>query len=139
VNLTDRGRRAAFRTSKDEINRDKGLICFSKSWKNPLLWGHYAEKHTGIGLGFDVPDYLLAPVIYSKRLLKIENDPKTKQPILTEEIVDKLLRTKFYDWKYEDEMRLFVRLDHNTVESGMYFYSFSPDLCAQRSHSRSEV
>jgi hypothetical protein len=29
---------------------------------------------------------------------------------------------------YEDEMRLFVKLDHGTLESGKYFYSFSEHL-----------
>ncbi len=128
VDVGDKERRAAFRATKEKINESKGLICFSKSWSNPLIWGHYAEKHTGVCLGFDVPDPLLAPVIYAKRLLKIENDPKTKKPKPTEKVVNQLLRTKFFDWKYEDEMRLFVQLDHDTVESGKYFYSFSENL-----------
>jgi hypothetical protein len=75
-----------------------------------------------------VPDELLAPVIYAKRLLKIKNDPITKKPKPTAEVVDRLLRTKFFDWKYEDEIRLFVPLDHDAVESGKYFYSFSKKL-----------
>jgi hypothetical protein len=125
VDVGDKEHRAAFRATKKQINESKGLICFSKSWSNPLMWGHYAEKHTGMCLGFDVPDKLLAPVIYAKRLLKMEANPKSKS---TKKIVDRLLRTKFFDWKYEDEMRLFVELDHDTVESGKYFYSFSGDL-----------
>lgn len=128
VDVGDRDHRAAFRETKEQINKNKGLICFSKSWGNPLMWGHYAEKHTGVCLGFDVPDNLLAPVIYAKSLLKMEIDPKSKKPKPTEKVMNQLLRTKFFDWKYEDEMRLFVDLDHDTVESGKYFYSFSNDL-----------
>ena len=128
IDIDDKNHRSAFRATKDDINKKRGLICFSKTWRNPLMWGHYAEKHTGIALGFDIPDLLLAQVIYSKRLLKMEIDPKTKEPKPTEKVVDQLLRTKFFDWKYEDEMRLFVNLDHDTVESGKYFYSFSEDL-----------
>ena len=30
-----------------------GLICFSKSFRSPLLWGHYSSSATGIALGFD--------------------------------------------------------------------------------------
>ena len=48
--------------------------------------------------------------------------------MLTEEVMKKLLLTKFYDWQYENEVRLFVELDHDTIESGKYFYSFSNDL-----------
>jgi hypothetical protein len=128
VDRNDREHRAAFREKKEQINESKGLICFSKSWKNPLLWGHYAEKHTGICMGFDVPDDLLDSVIYAKGLLKIEVDPITQRPKLTKKVVRRLLTTKFFDWKYEDEMRLFVQLDHATEESGKYFYPFSPNL-----------
>jgi hypothetical protein len=128
IDVNNKDHRVAFRATKDEINKSKGLICFSRSWSNPLMWGHYAEKHTGICLGFDVPDKMLAPVIYAKQLLKIELDTKSKKPKPAEEIVNKLLRTKFFDWKYENEMRLFVELDHDTVESGKYFYPFDNSL-----------
>ncbi|OFW06719.1 MAG: hypothetical protein A3G20_02820 [Acidobacteria bacterium RIFCSPLOWO2_12_FULL_59_11] len=128
VDIGDKEYRAAFRATKEQISESKGLICFSKSWSNPLMWGHYAEKHTGMCLGFDVPEKLLAPVIYAKRLLKMEFDPKTSKAKPTKKFMDQLLRTKFFDWKYENEMRLFVELDHDTVESGKYFYSFSGDL-----------
>jgi hypothetical protein len=79
-------------------------------------------------LGFDVRDHLLAPVIYAKKPMKISVDSRTGEPKLNERVVGRLLRTKFADWKYEDEMRLFVALDHDTRESGFYFYSFSDDL-----------
>ncbi|BCS53899.1 DUF2971 domain-containing protein [Geobacter sp. SVR] len=125
VDLTNKAHRPAFRATKREINENRGLICFSKSWKNPLLWGHYAEKHTGMALGFDIPDELLASVIYATDLIKFKINQKTKKPMINEKIIDELLRTKFSDWAYENEMRLFVRLDHDKVESGMYFYPFS--------------
>src|SRR5450830_46490 len=128
IDIANKTHRAAFCATKNEINKTQGLICLSKTWSSPLMWGHYAEKHTGIGLGFDIPDHLLAPVIYRKLLLKMEIDPKTKEHKPTEKFVEQLLRTKFFDWKYENEMRLFVNLDHNTVESGKYFYSFSKDF-----------
>ena len=128
VDLSNREHRAAFRKTKEQLNENRGLLCFSKSWSNPLLWGHYAEKHMGICLGFDVPDRLLAPVIYAEHPMKIRIDPRTNQPKLTEQVMNRLLRTKFADWKYEDEVRLFVGLDQDTIESGCYFYSFSDDL-----------
>jgi hypothetical protein len=128
VDIGDRRYRKAFHETKTQINEDKGLICFSKSWSNPLIWGHYAEKHMGICLGFDVPAELLAPVIYTDHLLEMEVDPRKKVPKPTQKFMDALLRTKFSDWKYEDEMRLFTRLDHDTVESGNYFLPFSENL-----------
>ncbi len=74
VDLADKEHRKAFRESKEEISESNGLICLSKSWSNPLLWGHYADKHSGVALGFDVLDKLLAPVIYAKKPLKIPID-----------------------------------------------------------------
>ena len=44
VNLAAKNYRLAFRSTKEEIDKDQGIICFSKHWKNPLLWGHYAEN-----------------------------------------------------------------------------------------------
>ena len=128
VDINNKEYRPAIRSTKEEINKSKGLVCFSRSWSNPLMWGHYGERHTGICLGFDVPDEMLADVIYAKKLLKLEIDKKTKKPMLTEEVMKKLLLTKFYDWQYENEVSLFVELDHDTIESGKYFYSFSNDL-----------
>ncbi len=126
VNLANKNYRLAFRSTKEAIDKDQGVICFSKRWKNPLLWGHYAEKHTGIALGFDVPDELLLEVLYEDKLAPIRLDKKTGRP--AQDLVDRLLRTKFRDWKYEEEVRFFLQLDHNTVESGMYFQQFSKEL-----------
>lgn len=128
VDLSDKAHREAFRNTKEELNQNRGLICFSKSWHNPLVWGHYAEKHTGICLGFDVPDGLVTPVIYAAHPSKIKINPESNLPVLTEQVMNRLLRTKFADWRYEDEVRLFVELDHDTKESGNYFYSFSDNL-----------
>jgi hypothetical protein len=128
ADLRDKDLRKAFRETKEELHKNKGLICFSKSWENPVLWSHYADKHRGICLGFDVPDQLLKPVDYTPNPLKVAHDGKRSRPQINQEFMDALLRTKFIDWKYEDEMRVFVQLDHKTIESGLYFYPFSEDL-----------
>ncbi len=116
--------RPALRAMRKRINLQRGLVCFSRAWRNPLLWGHYADKHTGICLGFDVPKEDLAPVIYAKALLRIEAD-ENGAPILSDEIVSRLQRTKYFDWRYEREMRLFIDLDRQPIESGDYFLPFS--------------
>lgn len=128
VDLADKGHRGVFRKMKDELNKNRGLVCLARTWQNPLIWGHYADRHTGMALGFDVADHLAKPVVYARRPLKIGIDPKTGKPNLTFDVVERLLRTKFHDWKYEDELRLFVNLDHETVESGLYFIHFDVSL-----------
>lgn len=128
VNLADREHRKAFRYLKDELNKTKGILCFTKFWENPVIWGHYADKHTGIALGFEVPPHIAAEAIYADEPLAIPIDPVTNKPNPDEELMDKLVRTKFSDWKYEQEWRVFVQLDHSSVEAGMYFYDFSDHL-----------
>ena len=117
---------------KDHLDQTKGLLCFSSSWDNPVLWGHYGDRHTGIALGFDVSDIhineLMFEVIYSDNVPKPPTDPRTKLAKPDLDFMNILLRTKFIDWKYENEWRIFVQLDHSTNESGMYFYDFSQDI-----------
>jgi hypothetical protein len=48
---------ADFRASQNE---KIGLLCFSQAWKNPVLWSHYADRHRGICLGFDIDRTLAA-------------------------------------------------------------------------------
>jgi hypothetical protein len=126
VNLANRSHRKLFREARDTIDKMQGIICFSKSWKNPLLWGHYAEKHTGIALGFEIPEKLLLPVIYRDKLVAVRLDKKTGKP--TKELVAELARTKFKDWAYEDERRLVLPLKDDPTESGMHFTPFTTDL-----------
>lgn len=128
VDLAKKEHRTALRKTKERIDQKRGLICFTKYWHNPLVWGHYAEKHTGMCLGFDIPDQMLVPVIYAERPSKIRIDSKTNTPVLSEQVMNRLLRTKFADWKYEEEVRLFVELGEHPKESGSYFYSFSDRL-----------
>jgi hypothetical protein len=48
-------RRTFLATSKD-VDQEKGLLCFSADWKNPVIWAHYSEKHRGLCLGFEIPE-----------------------------------------------------------------------------------
>src|SRR5260370_7577223 len=42
-------------SSRDEIGKNRGLLCFSQHWHNPVLWAHYAGSNNGLSLGFDFP------------------------------------------------------------------------------------
>lgn len=120
VDLSDPEFRTALTTTKRDLSKHNGLLCFSKSWHHPMLWAHYADKHRGFCLGFDVTDEKLGHVSYvNSRFPKPEN-PKN------ESFVEKLLYTKFAHWSYEDEYRLYVAL--NDQENGLYFVSFSDEL-----------
>ena len=57
VDLSDRDFRRAMKETKEDLSKSNGLLCFSKNWKNPVLWGHYADKHRGIALGSTCRSY----------------------------------------------------------------------------------
>jgi len=116
ADLSDRPRRRKLRRTKAKLSESKGLLCFSKSWRNPVLWGHYAEKHQGLCLGFDIPSTHARQVAYVNSRFSW---PET----LDEPFVQQLLFTKFSHWSYEDEYRVYAQLD--TAENGLYF----ADLC----------
>ena len=128
ADLLDPRDRKALSDFKDNLDSNKGMICFSGSWGNPLLWGHYADRHLGMALGFDIPDDYLSPVQYTIQRAKVKFDQKTKKIVDGDRLMDRLVRTKFIDWKYEDERRMFVDLDPSLQEGGNHFVEFSESL-----------
>jgi hypothetical protein len=115
VNQKDRRLRQSLRAYKQEVGRRFGMICFSKRWHNPLLWSHYADKHRGICLGFEIDERGLKPIQY------VTERPTLKIPPTTED-ADQLLFTKFKDWQYEEEWRNWFLLEER--EGPHYFYPF---------------
>ncbi len=128
VSLRDKRLRQGFRKAKEQIHSQNGVICFSRSWQNPVLWSHYADKHRGICLGFEVDDNCVMPVSYETDLSKFEVDSQAAQSLITEQYVQRLLATKFRDWEYEGEARVYVGLDHSTAEGGLYFADYSENM-----------
>lgn len=115
---------------KPEMNRTIGILCFSRKWNNPVLWSHYADKHRGLCLGFDIPDQLAKKVRYVGQRLKadIEHDNPSDG---TNSPGYKLVTTKYSHWKYEDEVRLIIQLKHAQREGSNYFVSYCDILSLQ--------
>ncbi|MCI0427560.1 MAG: DUF2971 domain-containing protein [Nitrospiraceae bacterium] len=123
VDLSDREFRRALRETKAELSTTKGILCFSKTWSNPVLWGHYADKHRGVCLGFEVPSSVLGKVEYV--------DSRLPRPdVLDEAFMKKLLFTKFSHWQYEQEYRVYVTLEEDI--DGLYYSEFSGQLTLKR-------
>lgn len=112
---------------KKELHTKNGLLCFSKDWRNPVLWSHYAAKHHGMCLGFDIPDGYGREIQYSTERIAahIAEDGSLKPD---EDFVESLLYTKYSHWEYEQEVRVFVPLASSTAEGGSYFIPFSDTL-----------
>lgn len=128
INVGDKELRAAARLTRDQITETRGVICFSKHWSNPVLWSHYADKHRGIALGFEVADRFVMPVRYEKSLRKVKIEEILNKSEADEDFGRLLLATKFEDWRYEEEFRIFVDLTRHKPEDGLYFCTFDEHL-----------
>jgi hypothetical protein len=114
----DRRLRRAFRKTKEHIAQHYGLLCFSMSWHNPLLWSHYADRHHGLALGFDLNDL--------KQVSYVEKRPVPTE--INEEVAQWLLFTKYKDWQYEEEARVFTTLKDRDPATRLYFADFGEQL-----------
>lgn len=123
VSLTNKEDRIVFRKLRSELNTTIGVLCFSRSWENPVLWSHYGDRHRGLCLGFDVLDDWVKTVSYQVDRLK----PELEQTLGTTDVESfglKLLTTKFEHWRYEDEIRIILNLKDMVHEPPHYFLPF---------------
>jgi Protein of unknown function (DUF2971) len=117
VSQKDKRLRVALRGYKNKMSANYGLLCFSERWDNPVLWSHYADKHRGICLGFEIDEQRLQAISY------VNKRPTLRIPPNLED-ANKLLFTKYRDWKYEEEWRSWIKIDERDPATGFYFYPF---------------
>jgi hypothetical protein len=89
---------------RHDFANEFGLLCFSKKYSNPVMWGHYAANASGVALGFDVLESDQLVVNYCNCFLA----PMTKQN--AKQFPQDLVSTKAEDWRYEDEVRTLQKL-----------------------------
>jgi hypothetical protein len=132
IELSDGELRSAMRRALSDQAQIHGLICFSESWRSPVMWSHYAERHSGVCLGFEIPDECLSEVRYQDA--RIEYDPEVLEsdPEAAKVLMRRLAITKFSDWSYETEWRAFVSLSETTQENNLRFLPFSEQLQIKR-------
>lgn len=100
-----RDRMGAFRQT---ANEKLGLICFGDNWKSPVMWAHYANKHDGLCLGFDIQDSYVGKVNYIETRLLHSAEKSLHN---SSEFIDEMLFHKAQEWSYERELRAIVLLD----------------------------
>jgi len=118
---------------RQEYFGKKGILCFTSAWHSPVMWAHYAEKHTGICLGFDIPEYrgterLLAPVIYAPERLAFLLDSEKDLYGIDAKFVLAMLCTKSREWAYEQEHRVVADLKIKDAATGHYYVDFGAEL-----------
>lgn len=110
VDLSNRDMRRRFIQWKRGLAARTGVICFSRRWKAPPLWSHYADRHRGMALEFEVGDNLLVPMRYRATRRKLDIDRIKAVGGFSKELAEELYSTKAKYWKYEEESRVQVTL-----------------------------
>jgi hypothetical protein len=119
--------RTFFRKLKRQLSGGMGVLCFSRSWQNPVLWSHYADRHKGVCLGFEVAEKIAVRVTYTSNRMEIDGSVLHGQ--WTEKHVKQLCSTKCKGWDYEEEVRVFAWLKSNRDEStGLHFCRFYSEV-----------
>jgi hypothetical protein len=109
------------------VAAQRGILCLSASWNHPLMWSHYAEKHKGICLGFDVMSECEKITYDEQRLKPSDIGASTLDEVTTQQLTELLFR-KFKAWEYEKEYRLICRLGLRDPVNNLYFLDFSENL-----------
>jgi hypothetical protein len=119
---------------REEMAERFGMLCFSRTWSNPVQWSHYADGHKGLCLGFEVGSEMKT-VSYSRCRLDYDLERLSAMANMgggAEADADKAMRemlsTKYVHWRYEEEERLFTRLEEKDPNEGLYFHDFGPAL-----------
>jgi hypothetical protein len=106
----------------DRIHNLHGILCFSGTFRQSVLWSHYADKHRGAAFEVEYPND-------PGRLLKMEYSDN--RPIVdVKQISDNtylalqlkpLIFRKSTGWSYEDEYRVVARLGECKRVGELYF------------------
>lgn len=104
-----------------------GIICYSRSIEDPVIWTHYGDKHAGIALGFDYTSYAPLEVKYPTNNKRFQINADDLPPAYLspkagfEEILGEAFLQKAHSWKYEQEFRHFILLSGCKMEGAHYF------------------
>jgi Protein of unknown function (DUF2971) len=123
--LGDTLTRRLLKALKDHWTRELGIVCFSPTWKSPLMWAHYADAHTGVCLGIDVlEEEMIREVVYEPERLRDLFDATKPRAGATQATMFKVLTTKYAQWSYEEERRVFANLKDRDPVTGHYYVDF---------------
>lgn len=134
----------AFEVMINWLSEYGGVLCLSQDWRNAMLWSHYGDKHNGMCLGLNIgPAAQVSKPRYVKTRKRFDPQMRillkaaarlpatrksTKLPPDYEKAVRRLLLTKFEEWKYENKVRVFIKLKEEQKRGGYYFAELDDDF-----------
>lgn len=103
-----------------QVKHTTGVCCFfNGAPRHPLMWAHYADKHTGFCIEYEVIDPIqdtpLHEVNYVTKPLLLSIDELLLCPA---EAFTRLLTAKSCEWHYEREFRLIYLNSVKFYENG---------------------
>lgn len=104
------------------------MICFGKTWGSPVMWAHYAEKHSGVCLGFAIEPSVLSKVDYTDKKIDVELGVHLPRGGLSVDLLNKILLTKSTSWEYEQEWRVLSQLKTPDPSNGLYYTDFGQQV-----------
>lgn len=101
---------SAFRVGINALHQSVGVMCFSNSYVNQLMWAYYAQGHAGFCVGFDVDfDALAEEEIHAQNVNYSRSRPRIDVlQVLFTDFIQKVVFTKSLDWAHENELRIAV-------------------------------
>lgn len=92
-----------------------GVLCLSSKFSSPLMWSHYANKHQGICIEYDmseIEDAKVHQVVYggSRKILTSDVTTWLNNQNENSKLKQVCLLTKSEEWRYESEWRIFGRI-----------------------------
>jgi hypothetical protein len=131
--LTEERFRSAITATLADLGERFGITCFSAAWRDPVIWAHYSDKHRGLCLGFELPARtsepdkdITAPVTYISELVKSPSDFLALDDAVKVAFVRDLLFTKYKNWAYEEEIRMWNTLQNKDGQH--YFLEFDETI-----------
>ncbi|WP_159442782.1 DUF2971 domain-containing protein [Agrobacterium rosae] len=113
---------------RGKLNSKTGLVCMSEVWNEPLLWGHYADKHKGVCLAFEVNETKWDKVQYVDQRPRLGDYGVDNIAALKADNLRDISRKKFKSWSYEKEWRYFLSFKKPDFVDGHYFLDFDDEL-----------
>ena len=94
-----------------KLRSNYGISCFSKTYKNILMWSHYADKHTGVCIGFYIDalklmddGFITFAVEYKDNFMPLPFSDIDINVRLNS--IMQYLSLKAAYWSYEEEIRM---------------------------------
>jgi len=117
-----------------DILKDTLVCCFSKNFKQILMWSHYADKHKGMCIGFKRE--VLENITQCKSIIVKYDHSFTKENLfprkgMEQKTLKHWISNKSILWRYEEEVRLYRKKSDNPKLKNNHFIPFDEKCVAE--------